>query len=199
MAEVLIVNYYWLDKYAGSQKLIKHTAPEANWVYTERGKPHLYPDHVAASWGKDDLLIVEGDIVISPLIKDTLADCRNDWCVGAYPLGVTRTIFPFGFGCVRFTLEFQKQFDYQRVMRHGTSGCELCNLFAKGSSATCKDCKRRMCHKHQDTAFWHEMMRDRGPRVHPHVHGTVGHQHMGNRALAGFGLGIMYWNDVLAK
>lgn len=192
--EALIVNYYWLDKYAGSQRMIKHVAPEANWVYTERGKPHLYPDHVNASWGQDDLLVVEGDILLTPLAKTTLEDCRGDWCVFQYPLGTTRTLFPFGYGCVRWSLEFQKRFSYERVMRHGTSGCAICLEFKEGSSAGCRDCRRRMCHRHQDTAFWHEMMRDLGPAARPHVHGTVGHQHLGTRALVAFGSGIMLWN-----
>lgn len=197
MVTDLKTNFYHLDEYLAAQRAMRKFIPDAEWVLTPRGEPWCYPDHVAASWGQDDLLIVEGDIVVTPIVAETMRDCPAPWCVFEYPLGRTRKLFEFGYGCTKWSLDFQKFFSYERVLAHGRrrgkSRCLLCAAVDKTASM-CRDCQTSMCHIHQDVAFWHEMIMQFGPDVRPHVHGVVEHLHVANtRAYIGCLPGVMLW------
>jgi hypothetical protein len=195
------INYYYLDHYELSQRTVKAYAPDAEWVYTARGYPHLYPDHVARSWNQGgNLLIIEGDIVVEPQAVQEMRECSADWCTFAYPLGSGRDIFPLGFGFTKWSAKFQREFPYTRVTFHGDGRnrqkCVPCEKLRKAGVKPCRDCNKRMCHFHQDAAFWHEMIKDHGNDVHPHVHGVLDHQHVQNvKRLAGFSEGILYWYE----
>lgn len=177
--------YYHLDHYEVSQRSVKAYAPDAEWVYTTRGEPWLYPDHVASVWGQDDLLVLEGDIIINGEVMATMSDCGRPWCVYNYPLSRTRRLMNFGYGCTKFSKELQQGFDYQRVLDHGKSKCIMCDAASDRRTGDCEDCKVSICHLHQDTAFWHEMIKTFGIGTSPHLHGTVGHLHLGTRSYLG--------------
>lgn len=191
-------SYYYLDTYPRSQRAIQKFQPDADWVYTTRGMPWLYPDDVASKWGQgDDLLIVEGDIVAGPMDYQLMESCPHGWCTAPYPLGTARTMFPFGYGFTKFNAKFQAGLPYGRVQDHhsdwvkGKVTCPPCDFL----DHHCADCRVRMCHLHQDTYMWHTLMCMFGEGIQPHVHRPVEHLHFGNRQLTSFGKGVMYWSS----
>lgn len=189
------VLFPYLDHYELAKRAMTKHCPDADWVLTPRGYPHIYPDVVNEAWGKDKLLVVEGDLVITPWILQSMEDCEAPWCVCTYALGSLRTEFQFGYGCIKWSLEFQKAFSYQKVMDHGKSDCPLCQV-QKGGADKCDDCQIRMCHRHQDTAFWHEMIRRGGLDVQPHIHGRIRHLHEVNtKAFVAAKQGLLYWTS----
>lgn len=199
------INYYYLDHYELSQRTVKAFAPDAEWVYTARGYPHLYPDHMARSWNQGgSLLCIEGDIVVEPRAVQEMRECSADWCTFAYPLGAGRDVFPLGYGFTKWSAKFQREFPYTRVTFHGDARnrqkCVPCETLRRAGVKPCRDCSKRMCHFHQDAAFWHEMIMDHGNDVHPHVHGVLDHLHVKNvKRLAGFKDGILYWYETEGK
>lgn len=188
-----------LDPYPLAQRAMRKVVPDAEWVYTPKGEPWCYPDAVAASWGQDTLLVVEGDIVVTPIVVETMESCTAPWCVFEYPLGRTRKLFEYGYGCVKWSLDFQQWFSYDNVLSHGRARgkhrCLLCQAVDEGANV-CRDCQTSMCHAHQDVAFWHEMIMRFGPGVRPHVHGAVEHLHVANtKEYVGHVPGAMIWNQ----
>lgn len=190
----MITNCYYLDDFPQAKKAIKRAAPDVNMILTPRGKPRFYPQHVADSWGKDDLLIIEGDIAPTPFDVDRMRDCKAPWCTNWYPLGTTRTPMHVGYGFTKFSLEFQQKFSYDRVMKHGQRPCPICRAVSEGTQ-DCFDCSAgHMCHLHQDTAMWHEIiLMSNNLDISPHVHGKVDHHHLGNRSLLRAERGVLFW------
>lgn len=191
-------NIYYLDEFPHAVRALKNAAPDARWVYTPRGFPSVYPLDVAASWNKgDSLLVLEGDIAPAPKDIQMFAECDQDWCVAPYPLGTKRTLCYFGYGAVKFSARLQASFPYSKVLAHGRRGsnCLICRAILRdGGDHRCRDCFDTMCHFHQDTAFWHEMIiASNNMDIKPHVHPPVQHDHLGERALVGQRGGVWFW------
>lgn len=186
--------YFYMNKYERSQRAMRKFAPDADWVYTTPGDETLYPETVAAYWNKgDSLLVIEGDIVPTPILMSTMASCSADWCTAWYELGINRARMPFGYGFTKFSAKLQSEMSYDAVLDHALSGCLICAALDGGP---CEACGTSCCHRHQDTAFWHEMIiRNSNPNILPHDHGKVEHLHTGTRALAWVGGGVYLWEQ----
>lgn len=190
----MIVSYYHLTHFERSQRAIKASRPDARWVYTTPGEPHLYPDDVAKQWNQgDDLLIVEGDIVAGPMDYQLMEDCPFGWCAAPYPLGTSRKMFGYGYGFTKFSKGFQAGLPYEDVQFHGLQEYYQECLPCQHIEHYCEDCQDRVCHLHQDTYMWHELIRRFGVNVRPHWHRPVQHLHLGHRELVDAKMGLMTW------
>lgn len=190
----LVTAYFYMNEYKQSQRAVKRFAPDAKWFYTPHGQPTFYPETVADLWNKgDDLLIVEGDIVPTPLHMQRMAECKAAWCTAWYELGTKRTKMPVGYGFTKFSAALQAEFGDYPVLGHSKSGCGICKAV---DNMDCSMCGWSCCHQHQDTAMWHELINRSGnPYILPHDHGKVDHLHLGTRALVGIAPGVFLWEQ----
>lgn len=195
------VLYYYMNDYPRSQRAVRKFWPEAEFIYTTPGEECLYPESVADHWDKgDSLLIIEGDIVPTPIDFARMQDCNATWCTCWYPLGTGKYPFRYGYGFVKFSAEFQANFSYDRILRHNNSGCLICEAIkANSHGAKCEHCGNSCCHRHQDTAMWHEMIKLGGFGVAPHNHGYVQHLHTGARRLKVAEAGVYIWEDEVSQ
>lgn len=171
-----MIGYFWTDEFPQSQASVRKHAPDARWVELPSGEPQAYPRSVAEIWAQDELITIEQDIVITGEVIQSLTGCSEPWCVFTYDLGSNGYPMRYGLGCTRFSLDLQKRVSYDRVLAHKDSGCEWCQASDDGVRKAL-DCQVCPCYRHQDAHLRHELMKEFGPDVVPHVHGHVRHLH----------------------
>lgn len=104
-----------------AQALAKY-APSAETVNTEGD--YGYWQAIEERWdGKQPLVIIEQDIIITADVVPSFETCDQDWCSFGYPC----FIYPhsgglphvgrwlLGFGCVKFSAEFQRKFPLSEI------------------------------------------------------------------------------------
>jgi hypothetical protein len=107
---------------AEAAEALSQFAPSAETVSAEGD--YGYWQAIADRWdGKQPLVIIEQDNVITEDVIPSFETCDRDWCSFAYPC----FIYPhqgglpsvgrwlLGFGCVRFSAEFQREFPLEQI------------------------------------------------------------------------------------
>lgn len=178
--------FVWTKDFPEAQAAVREHAPDAEIWFTGKGLDN-YPRKTGSLWGQDDLLIVEQDIVLTADVIPSMAACPEPWCVYTYDLGVNKFPMKYGLGCTKFSLDLQKQVPFERVLTHTERPCDWCGPHP------CPVCP---CHGHQDTHIRHELMKDFGVKVSPHVHGHLEHLHVfASETLISDALGRYLWMD----
>lgn len=139
-------------------------APQAEMVPT----PGIYDygEAIASRWdGSDDLVVIEGDKVITAGVLPSFASCDQPWCgygSMSFPPPYTRWIAG-GLGCARFSAAVQR-----RVRPDEFLGPDEPNWY------TCRHCGGKGCWLYLDSRIGLCMQR---LGISHHVHGSVGHLH----------------------
>jgi len=124
----------------------------------------------AERWGRDDLLIVEQDIILHADVIPQLEACPEPWCLFPFPHhsrggGLMTT----GIGCNRFRREFMEKVTVAAV----EAACGSCPRCADGNSRPVRG-KRSQCWAHLDGKT-REAGEAAGFRIHVHWP-PVGHR-----------------------
>jgi hypothetical protein len=63
--------------------------------------------------GKQDLVTIEQDIVITPGVLPSFAGCNKDWCVYGYQSAPRAGFLYRGLGCTKFSARLQRRFPFR--------------------------------------------------------------------------------------
>ncbi len=95
------------DPWPQSGASVAKHAPGAEKVVIGHGDWRGYWEAVAARWGKEDLMLVEQDIILHPYAVTAMESCPRAWCLFPYHHPGSDGLLKRGLGCTRFRLEFQ--------------------------------------------------------------------------------------------
>lgn len=124
-----------------------------------------YNEVMLRNWGIDDLVVIEGDKVITADTVPTFAQCEEPWCCYSYynfPEPYRREVVT-GLGCTKYSLAFQRRFQPREWLFGDHPDWPLCI-----------DCGGVGCWRNLDVRISTLAMRN-GLRVH--IHGQVEHIH----------------------
>ena len=107
-----VIFCYSSNPHPKALEAIAKFAPDAELVKT----PGLfgYNEAIASRWGKDDLIVIEGDKEVTAEVIPSFASCDEPWCTYAYynypePYQAYCSV---GLGCAKFSVELQRHPDY---------------------------------------------------------------------------------------
>lgn len=124
-----------------------------------------YNEAILKRWGNDDLVVIEGDKVITAGVMPSFAKCPEPWCCYSYynfPDPWRREVST-GLGCTKYSLEFQRTFHPRDF------------LFGDHPDwPPCRDCGGLGCWKNLDVRISRLALTN---GVEYHKHGMVDHLH----------------------
>lgn len=157
--------------YTGSVRDVKPEVAEAiakyapMCEYKETVGIFGYNEVMLKEWGKDDLVVIEADKVITEDVIPSFEACDELWCCYSYfnfPEPWRREVFK-GLGCTKYSLEFQQSFPPKLW------------LFGDWPDwPPCPDCKGFGCWRNLDVRIATRAMAN---GVGYHCHGRVEHLH----------------------
>jgi len=145
---------------------LKRFAPDCEYVET-RGL-YGYGEAIAERWtGESDLVIIEGDKVITEEVLPSFERCNRHWCTYQYdifPPPCTRTAFN-GLGCTKYSALVQQVITPEEsVFAHDVNW------------EPCRQCDSRGCYRYIDSRINRALERH-GHSQQPHIHGEIEHVH----------------------
>ena len=146
-------------------KAIRLYAPEAEFI--ETSGLFGYNTAIASNWGKDDLVVIEGDKEITEEVIPSFSSCDEPWCIYEYwnfPAPHQQNII-YGLGCTKYSLNTQRQIDVSDF------DCPDPEWLS-----TCKYCSGAGCWSYLDTRITIQIL-NRCISFAPHTHGRINHHH----------------------
>lgn len=158
----IICTYQGSVRPEAADAIAKH-APQCE--YRETLGIFGYNEVMLREWGKDTLVVIEADKVITADVIPSFRECPHPWCVYSYwsfPPPYRREVYT-GLGCTKYTLEFQKQFPPSVWLFGDNPDWPLC-----------EDCQGFGCWRNLDVRISQRAQRA-GMKIHKH--GMVEHLH----------------------
>ena len=153
---------------ARAEAAIRKYAPQAEFYATHERS--TYTKIVADNWNSgEDLVVIEGDKVITADVIPSFESCNEPWCVFEYwnypPPYQQNTVH--GLGCTKYSAETQRQVPVETLtVKHDTW-------------MYCPDCENNQvdgCWRYLDTRIALQIL-SRCIVFSPHVHGRIEHVH----------------------
>lgn len=85
---------------------LRKYAPDA-LTFNVSNSHEAYYDLLASLWGREELIIIEHDIVVDEFTLPSMHQCLNDWCCTPYQMASTELMLYASLGCTKFSPEFQ--------------------------------------------------------------------------------------------